>query len=41
MNNDHWTYDDCESCDQPLSRDEARSGICDDCWQARDEAGEE
>lgn len=37
----HQSYGDCDSCGQPLDRDEARSGICDGCWQARDEMGDE
>lgn len=34
-------YGDCEGCDAPLTCEEGRSGVCDDCWQARDEMGGE
>jgi len=31
----------CDSCGAPMDCHEWRSGVCDGCWQARDEAGDE
>ena len=34
-------HGDCEGCGTYLECSEARSGVCDNCWQARDEMGGE
>lgn len=34
-------HGDCHTCGAPLDCEEARSGECDGCWQARDEMGDE
>jgi hypothetical protein len=36
-----YDHGDCRDCDAPLECDEARSGICDSCWQNRDEFGDQ